>query len=76
MKTAELNYMGIPIKETDLVKDGFIYLVGDNFEFKYPLRKDGQPDMRYGINKLHFKVLKMSKVFSKNRPTLQVKPEI
>lgn len=42
----------IPIYSSPDCPPDTFYLINDDFYIKYPKRKDGQPDMRYGINKL------------------------
>ena len=49
----EGEYQGIPIYSSPDCPEAMLYLVNDEYFYvDYPLRKDGKPDMRYGINKL------------------------
>ena len=53
---------GIPIYSSPDCPPDQIFILNDkSFYFDYPLRKDGKPDMRYRINKFHFKTLKIQK---------------
>lgn len=43
----------IPVYSTPSVPSGVMYLLNrDTMFINYPKRKDGKPDMRFGINRL------------------------
>ena len=50
-----IEYRGVPIviDEDPSTEENVVYSVSNNFYIKYPKRKDGKLDMRYGICKLH-----------------------
>jgi len=51
----ELDMIGVPSNKENVWDS-----VSNNFYFEYPKRRDGKPDMRYGICKLH-RLLKIIK---------------
>lgn len=53
---------GIKIFTDPDIEDGMVYFMNtDNFAINYPKRKDGKPDMRYGVNKLERMFREMNK---------------
>ncbi len=52
---------GLPPYSHPDVPEGIVYAVNDEFQFKYPLRKDGKPDMRFAVNK-------MRRIFETHKP--------
>lgn len=47
------GYMnGTAVYSNPMCPPGIIYMINDNFTIQHPLRKDGEPDMRYGINRM------------------------
>lgn len=45
-------YKNIPVYSSPLVQNGIIYMISQNATFSGPKKKNGKPDMRYGINRL------------------------
>ena len=46
-------YQGVPFYSHPACPPGFLYCLNDDaLKFVFPKRKDGKPDMRYGINRL------------------------
>lgn len=44
---------GMPVYESPDVEPGILYVVNpNNMYVDYPKRKDGEPDMRYSVNRL------------------------
>jgi hypothetical protein len=46
------TYRNIPVYSSPDCPPDTVYLMNDNFTIKHPTRKDGKPDMRFGINKM------------------------
>ncbi len=49
------HYKGVPVVSSPFVPKDIVYVVPSDLEFSGPRRKNGQPDMRFSLNKLLYK---------------------